>query len=740
MEIGRRRKIAYHSITILFLVVSVLFSVFRFQAVFARTLQAVCDAVLSIIYYVVFPFAGDVIPTTVQDIPAGMTQIMPITPDEFIAGAERFFELFFDAAEWEEYLIIVCDVLYDFFEIVYKLLLPGFITWLIIYLSYDKIEKVDDNGEPEREATKPLQAFWWLELNVYYPIKREIKAYVAWLVELPYWTALKWLWLYNLNILTIIGESVAFVFYVSMSQDFANVFVQAAKLLMDASIALDFLPWWATALIVYKLFDYKRRERGVAKLEEREEYNQEFLEENPENYIATGRPRCGKTETITDMQGSQEVIFRNKAYEKATKRKMWFPSFPWARLERTLRNMRKRIPTFNIEYIHMFFRDIKREFDGRSILNARMRSFMTLGFYQKAGYVAQDFIFGYDYKTYGMTYDNGLKIISLWETLLLFSEEYYIYTTPSSIKVGNYPVRDTISWLDYGHNPSMVVDFFNGPSVDSRKATYSHIAIFDAWRLGKKKDENNPWKDSFEFGVVGLSELGKELGNQNTNQGKKADSNECNVRNDLFVENAKMQGQGCTIGYYTYFRIFADEQRAASIMADFRELGSELRIVERTPDKIIMPGYLIGETAYMIVSGLMQSLHDFFSVRRSSQNLFFYLATKLYAPLFNHHTRIENQFGTHDVLFKIVDHSAGEMLGESKLFRYHISKKKNAEAYATDFFGSAYEEKRKHSKVGGINQMPTFKGLKPTVEEMAMMGSHFYDSLDVMFDRTGKKA
>lgn len=736
--ISKRRKIAYHSISAALLVVTLLFSVFRFTPVFLRTLQAARDAVLSVVYYVFEIFGGPTIPTTVQDIPAGMTQIMPITPDEFVEKFEKFCALLVDGDTWMEYLALVRDVLYDVALTLYRLSLPMLIIGLIVYPVYDSVEPVDDDGEPEKEATLPLKIWWCIELRIIYPVVYEIRAYVEWLVARPYWTALKWLWLYNLNVLTIAGEAIAYVFYVAMSQDFANIFVQAAKLLMDASIALDFLPWWGTALIAFKIFDNWRREQGFKKLESDEDRNQAYLEEHPENFVNTGRPRCGKTWMSEDMQQSQEVIFRRKAKEKAFQHKMWFPSFPWARLERTIRKMRETVPTFNMEFIHIFLKDLKRQFDGRAVLYRPLEAFGCKGFYKNKGYVGSDFIFDYDYKTYGMKYDNGLKIVELWECLELVAKEYYIYTAPTSIKVTNFPVRDMITWLDLGHSPQMIVDFFRGPSVDPKKATYSHIAIMDAFRLGKKKDEENPWKDSFEYGVLGLSEFGKEVGNQNTNTGKKADSEECNVRNDLFVLNAKMQGQGCTVDYYTYFRIFTDEQRAASIMADFRELGSELCIIDKTDDRIVMPGYLLGETLYLVTSNAMKSMDDFFSVRRSSQNLFYYLATKVYSWIFNHHLRIENTYSTHDVIFNKVDHAAGE-IHEGRKQRWHLSRKKGAEAYATDFFGTMYEEKRKHSKTGGINQMPRFKGLKPTVEEMAMMGSHFFDSLDVMFDRTGKK-
>ena len=80
---------------------------------------------------------------------------------------------------------------------------------------------------------------------------------------------------------------------------------------------------------------------------------------------------------------------------------------------------------------------------------------------------------------------------------------------------------------------------------------------------------------------------------------------------------------------------------------------------------------------------------------------------------------------------------SGELSEQKTGFTIHKKDGSSKTVYATNFFGTMYEEKRSHSKVGGINQMPRFQGIKPTMDEMAMMGSHFFDSLDVMFERNG---
>lgn len=741
MEFSVKRKRIYRLISGLLLGASMGFAIFYFQPVFFRVIQAAKDLVLSVLYYMFEPTGAISITPTVNEIPPGMTDLLPITLEEFQAGLERTWELLWQKEVFAAYLELVGEFLAKLIEVIYPLALLILCVVMILYAAYDRVEPVDEKtGEPERtDPTGPLKAFWWLELHVVYPIVSEILLYVEYLKKSRYLKPLRLTWLYNLNILTILGEGVAFVFYLGPSLDFVNIFVQALKLLVDLSVALDFLPIWVTGLIVFAVFDGWRRKQGDKKLEKNEEENQKFLEENPENFIATGRPRVGKTQMITDMAQSQEAIFRKKAENNANERMMNFPRFPWTKLQRVLRRMRNRVPTYDLDFIHAFFGDMKRNFVCRGVMSS-VSAFATLSFYRQCGYEDKDFIFGYDYKQYGTSFFNGVQEVSLFDMLELYAQEFYVYTSPTSLLVSNYPIRSSATWTDYGHYPIIEHNFFGDRKDETARNNISHIAIFDAFRLGKKKNPDNPYQNSFEFGGLVLSELGKELGNQNTNQGKKADAEECNVRNDLFVANAKMQSHGSTVGYQCYFRIMGDEQRSASIQADFRELGSELRIEDRTDPKILMPGYLVEESAFLASKKLMKKIHHFFALRKSRECLLFYLLTQSYAFIWRHHERIKNKYSSHDAIIRIVDHSSGELLSEGKEKRYHISKQKNTDAYNTAFFGTWYAEKRRRSTVGGINQMPTFGSLDPTISEMRMMGSHFYESLDVMFGgQTAKK-
>ena len=65
-----------------------------------------------------------------------------------------------------------------------------------------------------------------------------------------------------------------------------------------------------------------------------------------------------------------------------------------------------------------------------------------------------------------------------------------------------------------GNFPLWNTDFFKRDSkVIDKISKHSHIVDFDALRLGQKVLKDNPKKDSFEFGIWGITELGKERKN-----------------------------------------------------------------------------------------------------------------------------------------------------------------------------------------------------------------------------------
>ena len=101
----------------------------------------------------------------------------------------------------------------------------------------------------------------------------------------------------------------------------------------------------------------------------------------------------------------------------------------------------------------------------------------------------------------------------------------------SSLIVSNYSIRTDNRFLEQGNFPLWLTDFFSERGrVHSRHA---HILDFDVLRLGRKVMENNPKAGSFEFGVVGITEIGKERGNNLELKEVKKGTDEANQKNDL---------------------------------------------------------------------------------------------------------------------------------------------------------------------------------------------------------------
>ena len=120
--------------------------------------------------------------------------------------------------------------------------------------------------------------------------------------------------------------------------------------------------------------------------------------------------------------------------------------------------------------------------------------------------------------------------------------------------------------IDSGNFPMWIYDFF--PEATSCEGRHAHIIDYDALRLGRKVFEDNPKIGSFEFGVLVMSEIGKERGNNLELREIKKSKDETNQKNDLFNSWLKMCRHSATIDNFPFIKVFTDEQRPESWGAD----------------------------------------------------------------------------------------------------------------------------------------------------------------------------
>lgn len=728
-----KRKIKYILLSVMLLLVSLLYAVLYFHGVALRLWQSIKDLGLSAAYYVTelfFPgwLSGTITPT-VQNIPSGVTEVLP---GEYAGFKEKFIEflkLLIEKENLQGFFGGIAGMLKPLLQVLILLILP---TLCIVLLKLMQKLKTDNN---HGGMTKPFQVWVKFEDKVIFPVIDFFKEYLSWLNEHRKIVLLLGLvWAYNLNALTILIEAFAYLFYFSAAGGDWKIYTQVAKLAIDLTPALTFLPKFVWVIVAYLIFNHIRRKIGFAVLDETEARNQEFLENHPGNLVIEGKPRVGKTLVNADMNLSQNIIFREKAHEKMFERRLEFPYFKWDVLEQTLKNFRKNIGNFNLPKLRGFLTKMREHYEGRAVLTPEeQEKFLTS--VQKLGYIGNNFIFDYDALRYGVEYDDNLRIVSIWDTVKKYAEEYYIYTCPTPLNIGNFSTREDIDWIDYGNHPLLVWDFFrSSPRESFARSKYSHNLIFDSLRLGKKIDPDEPYQNALEIGCIGITEAGKEFGNQNTNQGIEAKAKTANVKNDLLTTDMKMHSHGATIDYYTYFRIIMDEQRAASIMADITELGQVITLRTKSRPKIVMPGFAIEEGLYLWATEKYRTYSETYMNRHGGMNLRLYLLTRLYVPIYNHYTRVSNTFSQYRLKVRIKDCSAGQTDSDGEEDIYYISTKKTcSDRYDTTSFGAYYDEKWQHSETGGISQMPQFSTIRPMIGELRRQGSYNVRRLDRMF-------
>lgn len=528
-------------------------------------------------------------------------------------------------------------------------------------------------------------------------------------------------------------EVFAYIFYFAVSFDVLHIYTQIAKLSMDLTVAIEFLPWWAWVVFGWLLFDHIRKERGMKALQSYEVKDRAFLEGHPGALFVVGKQRAKKTTTITSMALSQASVFREKAREKLRERDLQFPFFPWINLERVIEYGIENGSLPTLARVRRFIRYLKTWFY-ECPGGTRKHALKMLK--KRYGYTFGDFIFGYDYNRYGFTYDNNLYIADIFESLENYAQSYWIYAAPTPLIVANYAIRTDTQRIDNGNFPLFDDDFFSRSSKELKKE-YCHILDYNAMRLGKLKGENDPYKDGFEIGVAAEMEHAKERGNQHTRTGKK-DSPDCNQHNDLFELDVKMHGHAATIDNYTYFRMLLDDQRPDSLAADDKDLCDIIMIKKTSEAKIVMPGFAIEEAVYLITTKLFDKVYYNIRNLRGDNTLFVYLLKKLYSPINNHYVRIFNQYSIYTSTLRVSNGMTDEKLTDKG--KYYLSTKKDyAARFATDGIKEFYDKKALRSKYG-LNDFECYADLHPSCEEMKKVKSHFYDQIFEAFEDNGIEA
>ncbi len=574
---------------------------------------------------------------------------------------------------------------------------------IIFYLIMRVIYRRRDLGH--NRDTLPLRAWKKIAGCTYQPLKRHAESYLQFYRE---HRAIKicWLmvWLFNFNLISIAVEFFAFYFCFAIKFNVGDIFHQLGKLLIDLNVAFRYFPWWTLLTIAWLLFNRWRRKFAMNRLRHMEARNCGFINELPIVSITCGSMGKKKTTAITDMALSQAVMFRQKALSILQENDMKFPYFPWISFEDELRKCMEHGTVYNLATVKGWVEKKRRRFlhHGDAALQ----------------------LYGYDVGRYGLVYDDALKHNSLFEVLSTYAQAYFIYVMESSLLLANYSTRDSGEVFSAGNFPTWYADFF--PRQTETEGRFAHILDFDVLRLGKKVMENNPKVGSFEFGVVVISEVGKERGNNLELQEKKKKDEETNQKNDLFNAWLKMCRHSATVDNFPFIKVFTDEQRPESWGADARDLADILHIADCSDRKLAYPFYTIEEMISEWAFNHFINLYYAFRYRRGDNTLLVHLLKSMTACIWKRHIRICNKYG-YSVLK--IDKERGTMDGKAENKKYFLMNKKiYARRFSTDCFSDYFNDLARRSHVG-LNDYEEYASERATVDELKKQHSYFIDAL-----------
>ncbi len=629
----------------------------------------------------------------------GWSSYLPENLAELKTGAADYFSLLFSADNFGAWWTAATAFLGNAAKVLIILLPVCVILYFIIRWRYRK-ENVKHGCD-----TVPLRAFKWLAAHTYRPVKEYIVSYRRFLGEHG-WIRKCWivLWAFHLNAASIPVAFFAFYLYFVATFDASAIVLQLGKLLIDVNVIFKYFPWWLLLPFAWLLFNRWRRRTALGRLRHMEAKNCGFINELPIVSITCGSMGKKKTTAITDMALSQSVMFRQKALAILQENDMKFPFFPWVGFEDELHKCMEYGTVYNL---------------------ATVKAWIALKAERYAKHGRTDLqLYGYDIARYGDTYDDALKRAPLFEILATYAQAYFIFVMESSLILANYSVRESGETFSRGNFPAFYNEFF--PQETEEGGRFAHILDFDVLRLGKRVMENNPKAGSFEFGVVVISEVGKERGNTLELKEVKKGTIEANQKNDGFNSWLKMCRHSATVDNFPFIKVFTDEQRPESWGADARDLCDILHIVSSSERKLAYPFYTIEEMISEWVFKRFIGLYYDFRYRRGDNTLLVYLLKSVAAWVWRRHIRICNRYGYNTLR---IEKERGTMDGKTENKKYYLMHKKiYARRFSTDCFSDYFNDMAKTAKVG-LNDYEEYAAERATAEELRAQHSYFIDAL-----------
>lgn len=673
-----------------------------FRESWLRAWEAVLDLLRSLGFYFceLFALQHTIVPTVTEKSKIFLLEFrFADNASDFFSDAGAYFSLLFSGGNFRGFLAGLENGMLVFARVITVAVPTILLLVLIVRMMYHRPNR--DHGRD----TLPLRLFRGAMRHTYVPLKRWVLSFRDFLRSHG-WLWKLWLFVFfvHLNLVSIVIAFLAFYFYFAVSFDIPSVFVQVYKLVADLQVFFRTVPLWVFALLVYPVFCRRREKIALGRLRHFEARNCGFINELPIVSMAVGSMGKKKTTLITDMALSQEVMFRQRALEILQNNDMKFPYFPWMLFEDELRRCMEYGMVYNLASVKAWVALKRSRFARHHNIHWQL--------------------YGYELERYGDTFDDALKVNGLFDVLETYALGYFIYVMESSLIVANYSIRTDNALIDRGNFPLWDLGFF--PKNRREESRHAHILDFDVLRLGRKVMEHNPRAGSFEFGVVCVTEIGKERGNMLELKEMKKGAETANQKNDLFNSWLKMCRHSATVDNFPFVKVFTDEQRPESWGADARELADIINISSCGKTRLALPFYALEEMVSEWMAERFLSLYTDLRFLRGDNTLLVYLLKGATAWLWRRNLRVYNRFG-YCVLR--LEKERGTLDGRFSRKKYFLMNAKiYAQRFSTDCFSDYFNDMAKKSK-SGLQDYLEYMTERATVEELKKQNSYFINTL-----------
>ena len=703
----RARKNTYTAITWGTILASLTLTFTRYADAVGRLLSAFVDLGHSVAWYFCRLFLGWTempFSATVLEIPdLDIQKFIPFSLEELQRKWDALGEALLQTEWMAAYLNWVSISLRKFLLVLLLLIPIVLMLWMIIKFSMLSERPAEDRNVD----SKPLQIFKKLTFKPFFATKEWLLSFKSFLGDRKYLVAIFVLiWTVNLNMITIVIEAIAFYFYFASTFTFDDLGGQGLKLVIDVIIMFSgaALPFWILAFWIF--FDKARRALGYDKLEHNESKNRGFINTLPIVVMLCGSMGTGKTTMLADMTLSVADMFRNTAAERMQRIQSKLPNFPWIVLEKSLADMMESEDLRNLASVRLWMSEKQRRFKARP---------------------TEKGCFCYDREHFITTYDDNLKVTDLWQELSTYAQLYFIYKVSSSLIIGNFSVRDGARLDDEGHFPLWNNEFFKTASVPLEdNSRHARIINFDALRPGAKVAPEDPVYGAIEFGVIAITEIGKERGNALENRELKKKGDAANQKSDLFNQDLKMRRHSSTVDNFPFIKVICDEQRPESWGADARDTAYVVHITGKDEQRLAMPGFLFENILYDIISPAWSKFKREYRYNRSDNTLTMFILDNVVSAFLRYRDRTYNLFGYNRLH---VETEKGTLDGEREAHEYFLSSKKDySRVFATDCF-SDYFASCTLSVNKGLMDLPEYETEMASFDELRRQNSYFVAGL-----------